>query len=128
MEDKKLLDKALNDRPGVTSDYKTEWGWERWMVGGKMFAAICTPSDKYDKAYSGRTLLTLKCEPENADVLKDNFADILSGFYMDKRTWISIILDGEVPDELIVKLCDDSYRLVFSKLTKKLQKEITEAC
>ena len=50
--------------------------------------------------------------------------DILPGFYADKRHWISVDLDGDVPEELLRELCDHSYNLVFAKLTKKLQREI----
>ena len=33
---------------------------------------------------------------------------------------------GDVHDELLRDLCDQSYSLVFGKLTKKLQREIAE--
>ena len=94
------------------------------MVGGRMFAAICTPSEKYAAEYAGKTLLTLKCEPLEADLLKNEYPDILPGFYMDKRCWVSVVLKGEVPAELFEHLCSKAYRLVFEKLTKKAQGEI----
>ena len=56
--------------------------------------------------------------------MRSEHADILPGFYADKRHWISIDLDGTVPDELLYELCDHSYSLVFGKLTKKAQREI----
>ena len=34
-------------KPGVIKDYKPEWDWLRYMVGGRMFAAIMRPSNKY---------------------------------------------------------------------------------
>lgn len=43
---------------------------------------------------------------------------------MDKTNWISIFLDGSVPEALLRDLCAQSYQLVFSKLTKKMQREI----
>ena len=43
-----------------------------------------------------------------------------------KRHWISVFLDGEVPEDVLRDLCDCSYRLVFGKLTKKLQRELLE--
>lgn len=43
---------------------------------------------------------------------------------MDKRNWISVFLDGAVPDDVLRDLCQRSYALVFGKLTKKLQREI----
>lgn len=41
------LEKYLLEKAGVSSDYKIEWGWQRYMVGGKLFGAVMHPSDKY---------------------------------------------------------------------------------
>lgn len=119
------LEEYLGDMPGVTKDYKLEWGWDRYMVGGKLFAATCRPSGKYAAEYAGHPLLTLKCDPLESEALRSRYPDILPGFYTDKRTWISVRLDGTVPEEMVRHLSDASYRLVFSKLTKKLQREIS---
>ena len=119
------LDGFLLSNPGVTKDYKPEWQWHRYMVGGRLFAALCRPGPKYDPMYAGRDLITLKCEPMLAELLRAEYSGILPGFYTDKRNWNSVCLDGSVPDELLRDMCARSYRLVFSKLTKKLQKEIT---
>jgi len=112
------LDEYLLGKPGADKDYKAEWGWFRYMVGGKMFAATCTPGPAY-KGYDCRELLQLKCEPLLAEALRNEHKDIIPGFYMDKRNWNSIFLDGELTDELLLDLCDRSYALIFAKLTKK---------
>lgn len=52
--------------------------------------------------------------------------DILPGFYTDKRTWISIRLDGGVERERILRLCDASYDLVFARLTRRARMEIMD--
>lgn len=119
------LDEYLGSKPGAVKDYKLEWEWFRWQVGGKMFAATCRPSGNHG-IYNCRELLTLKCEPLLAEALRAEYEDIIPGFYMDKRTWNSIYLDGKVPGDVLKGLCDRSYELVFSKLTKKLQREILE--
>ena len=67
-----------------------------------------------------------KCNPQRAELLRAEFTDIIPGFYCDKRHWISVFLDGEVPEDVLRDLCDCSYRLVFGKLTKKLQRELQE--
>ncbi len=119
------LDGYLLSKPGVTKDFKEEWQWLRYQVGGKLFAAILRPSDKYDPLYAEKNLLNLKCDPLLADILRKTHPEVLPGFYSDKRCWNSIDLGGNLPDEQLRQLCDDSYRLVFEKLTKKLQREIT---
>ena len=118
------LSDYLLAKPGVTKDFKLEWGWERYMVGGKMFAALMHPSDRYDPMYAEKDLINLKCEPLLAELLRNEHPAVLPGFYSDKRTWNSVDLGGQVPDELLRRMVDDSYRLGFEKLTKKLQREI----
>ena len=114
----------LLSMPGTVWDYKAEWGWDRYRVGEKMFAALCRPGLEHAAEYAGHPLLTLKCEPLEAELLRGQYPDILPGFYMDKRNWISIRLDGAVPQELIQQLCVKSYRRVVQTLSKKRQKEI----
>lgn len=120
------LDGYLLAKSGATKDYKVEWEWWRYQVGGKMFAATMRPGAQY-REYAERNLLSLKCDPAWAEQLRAAHPDILPGFYADKRHWISIDLDGDVPEELLRELCDHSYNLVFAKLTKKLQREILKA-
>ncbi len=117
------LDAYLLAKAGATKDYKLEWGWFRYQVGGKLFAATCQPGPEH-KGYDCRELLTLKCEPLLAEALRTEYPDIIPGFYMDKSNWNSVFLDGDVPDDMLQGLCDRSYALVFGKLTKKLQREI----
>lgn len=119
------LDVCLLEQPGVTMDYKPEWGWFRFQVGGKMFGAICQP-DGHHAQVGGHEIVSLKCDPALSELLRGQYGDILPGFYMDKRNWISVLLDGSVPDDLLGDLCRKAYRLVFERLTKKAQREITE--
>ena len=38
---------------------------------------------------------------------------------MNKRHWISVTLDGSVPDDVLRELVEDSYDLVVSTLTAR---------
>ncbi|MGL5440358.1 MAG: MmcQ/YjbR family DNA-binding protein [Filifactoraceae bacterium] len=109
---------------GVTSDYKLEWEWKRYMIGGKLFAAIMHPSDKFDIAYANKDLINIKCDPLVSEALFRDYKGIMPGFYMDKSNWISVDLNAGIPEDLLKELMRDSYELIFKKLTKKLQKEI----
>lgn len=113
IDDEYLLTKA-----GVTKDLKIEWNWIRYMIGGKMFAAICL--DKNDMPH----FITLKLDPLECDMLRQEYENIIPGFYMNKSHWNSVKANGSIKDELLKELLDKSYNLVFGKLTKKLQKEI----
>ena len=119
------LNDFLLENKGSEKDFKEEWQWDRYLVADKMFAAICTPDEKYIK-YGGREIITLKCEPMFVSILCEKYPDINEGFYMNKNNWISLYLDGEIEDSLLRELCSKSYELVFSKLTKKIQREINE--
>ena len=63
------LDQHLRNKAGAEKDYKEEWGWHRYLVGGKMFAATCQPGPEH-KGYDCRELISLKCEPERAELLR----------------------------------------------------------
>ncbi len=117
------LDEYLLSKRGAVRDYKIEWQWERYLVAGKMFAATCTPGPAHT-IHRGRKMVILKCDPLLADMFRNEYADVVPGFYMDKRSWNTVYLDGAVPDEVMKDMCDMSYRLVFEKLTKKEQREI----
>ena len=117
------LDDYLLSLSGVEKDYKPEWGWFRYMLRGKLFAAVCSPGPEH-KTYGGHDLINLKCDPTRSELLRASYPDILPGFYSDKRTWIACFLDGELPDELLRQLCADSHRLVLEKLPKYMQREI----
>ena len=117
------LDDYLLSLPGAEKDYKPEWGWFRYMLRGKLFAAVCSPGPEH-KTYGGHDLVNLKCDPARAELLRAAYPDILPGFYSDKRTWIACFLDGELPDDLLRELCADSHRLVLEKLPQYVQRKI----
>lgn len=118
------IDEYLISKPGVTKDYKVEWEWLRYKVGDKLFAIILHPSDKYDPMYANKDLISLKCDPILAELLRKEYDEVMPGFYCDKRIYNSIDLGGTIPDDRLKLMIDESYGMAFGKLTKKLQKEI----
>lgn len=73
-----------------------------------MFAAIGSGEGGIDR-------ITVKCDPERAEVLVGEHEHIVPGYHMNKRHWITIDLDGSVPLELVEDLVDDSHFLVHGK-------------
>lgn len=112
------IDNYLLNKKGVTKDLKIEWNWIRYQIGGKMFAAICLNSDG-EPHY-----ITLKLNPAEGEFLRQQFDDIIPGYYMNKTHWNSINPDGEVPDDLLKEMLDKSYQLVLSSFSRKKQEEI----
>ena len=105
-------------KPGVTADYKQEWNWVRYQLGGKLFAAVCL-DDKDKPVY-----VTMKLLPARGDLLRQQFADIIPGYYCNKVHWNSVKADGCVPDALLKDMLDESYGLILNAFSKKRREEI----
>lgn len=114
------LDRYLLQKPGVERQWKAEWGWQRYLIGGKQFAAICMDAD--GKPY----YITLKLLPVEGETLRAQYKDIIPGYYMNKQHWNSIRADGAVPDEVVRSMADRAYQLVFAGLPKKQRQKIEE--
>lgn len=114
----KWIDSYLLNKKGVTKDLKVEWNWIRYQIGGKMFAAICLDSN--DEPH----YITLKLKPDEGEFLRQQFSDIIPGYYMNKTHWNSVKPDGEVPDDLLKEMLDKSYQLVLNSFSRKKQEEI----
>jgi len=69
-------------------------------------------------------LLTLKVDPERGIALVAEHPAITPGYHTNKRHWISIRLDGSVPDDLVRELVEDAYDLVVSTLTARARFEV----
>lgn len=68
--------------------------------------------------------INLKCDPELAIELREEFHSIKPGFHMNKKHWNTIENEGDVTDKKIFELTDLSYNLVVKKLTKKLKAQL----
>lgn len=114
------LDEYLKSMKGVSGDFKEEWNWTRYLLDDKMFAAVCKDDQGKEK------LITLKLEPSEGDFLRQQYEDIIPGYYMNKIHWNSVRADGNVPDDLLKDMLEKSYWLVLAKLPKRKQKELLE--
>ena len=98
-------------RPGAVEEFPFGPEASVFKVGGKMFAL---------SALSARPLaVSLKCEPPLAEALRAEHAAIRPGYHLNKRHWITVTLDGSLPDELVFGLLEDSYELVLAGLPKR---------
>jgi predicted DNA-binding protein (MmcQ/YjbR family) len=81
-----------------------------FKVGGKMFATLMV--DEVPPS------ITLKCDPERALLLRERYQAVQGGYYMNKRHWNTIVVDGTVPRTEVLELIDHSYDLVVAGLSK----------
>lgn len=56
-------------------------------------------------------IINLKCDAQNVGNLIDN-KNIFSAYHMNKKNWMTIILDNELEDEILLHYLDISYKLV----------------
>jgi len=75
-----------------------------YKVAGKIFAVVGVQDTP--------PRITLKCEPEHGEALRSEHAAIMPGYHMNKRHWITVTLDGSLPQTLIDELVEDSFGLV----------------
>jgi len=59
----------------------------------------------------------VKCDPEKAEMLREEYPSVLPGYHMNKKHWNTILCDGSVPDKILKSWIDHSYELVAA--TKK---------
>jgi predicted DNA-binding protein (MmcQ/YjbR family) len=60
----------------------------------------------------------VKCDPEKAIALREQFNCIIPGFHMNKKHWNTVIADGTLSYKQLKEQIDHSYELVIASLTK----------
>jgi len=103
-------------KKGVTEEFPFDKDTLVFKVMGKMFALA--PLAKWEK---GETVVNLKCNPEKAIELREEYNGISAGFHMNKKHWNTVSVNADVADDLVRELVNNSYDLVVSGLTKKVR-------
>jgi len=102
-------------KPGATEDFPFDNETLVFKVGGKMFA-LCSV-EKFSS-------VNLKCDPEKAIELREQYSGIIPGYHMSKKHWNTVNADGSVPAKLFKQLIDDSYDLVLKSLPRKEREKL----
>jgi len=84
-----------------------------FKVMGKMFALVGLDNDPLS--------INLKCDPENAIALREEYPCVLPGYHMNKATWNTVLLDGSVSHKLIKQWIDESYNLALAGVPKSVK-------
>jgi len=98
--------------PAAYEDYPFDemteaWATMRHRTNKKIFAMV------YER--EGKSYITLKCDPLEADFLRQAFADVAPGYHMNKTHWNTITLGGDVPIEELKHMIGRSYDLIKPK-------------
>ncbi len=81
-----------------------------FKVMGKMFALTGLDNEVFE--------VNLKCDPEYAVELREEYGDIRPGWHMNKKHWNTVAFEASLDDKMLISLVDHSYDLVVKKLKK----------
>ena len=70
------------------------------------------------------TAVSIKCEPAIAEQLRATHPAVRPGYHLNKRHWNTVVVDGSLPDRLVLEMIEDSYDLVVDGLPKRVQAEL----
>lgn len=102
-------------KPAVSESFPFDETALVFKVADKMFALIGLDSKQ----------INLKCDPERAIELREEYEFIIPGYHMSKKHWNTIVLEEcTEPWKFISELIDHSYHLVYNGLPKKVRMEI----
>jgi len=62
--------------------------------------------------------VSLKIDPEESLALQAEYPQITPGYHLNKKHWVTIVLDGGVPDALVEELIRSSHALVRPKVPR----------
>ena len=106
----KELEEYLLSMPNAWLDFPFGEGTSVYKVGhketgeGKLFAII--------QDNSKPLRVSLKCDPQLAQTLREKYETVLPGYHLNKKHWNTIICTGQLSDDEIKDLARHSYQLV----------------
>ena len=110
------LDTYCLSMVGVRATYPFDETTRVYKVLDKMFALIPEHADSLR--------INLKCDPDDALALRDQYVAIIPGYHMNKKHWNTLMIDGSLTESLIFELIDHSYDLVVRKMPKVKQQKL----
>ena len=68
--------------------------------------------------------INLKCDPERAIELRENYDGVRPGYHMNKKRWNSVYTQIDINEQLLYELRDYSFDLLVKSPPKRLQNEL----
>lgn len=99
--------------PGAELTHPFGDEWNVYKVRGKVFML--------QSELDGVPIVNLKAAPADGRALRESHADIIPGYHMNKRHWITVRAGGAIDPELLDDLVTESYLLVVANLPKYLR-------
>ena len=103
-------------KPGVTEELPFGPDTLVFKVMGKVFALTSLDSIEFR--------VNLKCDPDLAIQLREQFDFIQPGFHMNKKHWNTIYVNSPLSDTAFKRYIEHSYDLVVKSLPPKIRAEL----
>lgn len=104
----KELEDYLLQFPKVWLDYPFGEGTAVYKYGDKPDGKIVAIIAEDTKPLR----ISLKCEPQLAELLRDKYESVLPGYHLNKKHWNTILMTGQVSEDELIDLMRHSYELV----------------
>lgn len=102
-------------KTGVTESFPFDADTLVFKVGGKIFLLTSLSSPQ---------TFNVKCDPEKALMLREQFEEINVGFHMNKTHWNTVCYTGSLTKKILFEMMDHSYDLILKSLSKNIQQAI----
>lgn len=86
-----------------------------FKIKGKIFLLLSLGED---------TNFSVKCDPDRAVELREQYAAIQPGYHLNKKLWNTVTVNPTLPNKLLEEMIDHSYGLVVQSLPKKTREEL----
>lgn len=96
--------------PDVTESFPFDETTLVMKAGGKMFLLVSLDAEPLQ--------FNVKCDPERAIELREEYACVLPGYHMNKKHWNTIVVDGTLTNKQLKEMVLDSYNLIVKKKKK----------
>lgn len=100
-------------QPEAVLEYPFGDGVQVYKVAGKMFALVPEQAEPPS--------ISLKCDPLDAEVLRQRYAGVTGGYHLNKKHWNTVVVDGDIPEGELRAWIEDSYDLVVDTLPKAVR-------
>ena len=100
----KTVEDYILSMPGSRREYPFGEGVAVYKVRDKMFALITEGKEPVQ--------LSLKCNPELSEVLRERYETVMPGYHLNKKHWNTLLLTGQLDWPEIQDLIRHSYDLV----------------
>jgi predicted DNA-binding protein (MmcQ/YjbR family) len=102
-------------KKGATESFPFDENTLVFKVGNKIFLLVGLQN--FDS-------FNVKCDPEKAIILREEYTEIIPGYHMNKKHWNTVFINGKLTIKQLEEMIDHSYDLVLKSLPKQIQNEI----